>query len=128
MKTIIFGITLLTAFSLSSCGTLFTSSKQNITFSGDKGVKIYDGMNQIAEIGESGITTVGIRKKLSSKRLIAKKDGYRDTPLKVESTFNPVSVINFFNPIAWAVDLGTGKCCKYGDEIIIVGLEKSTDN
>lgn len=123
MKKSMIGLVLLTALSLSSCGTIFTSSKQNITFQGDKGIKIYDKGTQITEIGENGFATVGIRKKLSSKYLIAKKDGYKDAPLKIESTLNPVSVINLLNPIAWAVDLGTGKCCKYGDDLIIINLD-----
>lgn len=108
--------------SLASCGTIFTSSKQDITFTGEYGVRIYDKGKKIAEINDDGVGTAKVRKKLSSKTLIAKKEGYNDQPLQLEATFNPISVLNLLNIIAWGVDLGTGKCCKWADEIIEVQM------
>jgi len=109
---------------LSSCGTLFTSSSQDITFTGDPGITIYDKGKKIATIGEDGIGHSKIRKKLSSKTLIAKKDGFKNTPLQVDAVFNPISILNLLSPIGWAIDLGTGKCCKWDSDIIEVEMKE----
>lgn len=121
MKKIYFAALTLSLM-MSSCGTLFTSSKQDITFTGNPGTAIYDKGKKIAEIDNGGTATVKIKKSLSSKSLIAKNEGYQNTPVEVESTFNPISVLNLLNVIAWAVDLGTGKCCKYSTEVIEIPM------
>lgn len=110
---------------LFSCGTLFTPSKQPITFMGMPKTRIYDNGKKLGEIAESGTTTIKVRKKLSDKTLIAKKDGYKNTPITLDATFNPVSIINLGNILAWAVDLGTGKCCKWDTDIVEIEMEKS---
>lgn len=110
---------------LSSCGTLFTPSKQPITFMGMPETRIYDEGKKLGEIEEDGITTIKVRKKLSNKTLIVKKDGYKNTPVTLVATFNPVSIINLTNILAWAIDLGTGKCCKWDTDVIEIEMEKS---
>ena len=51
--------------SFSSCCTLFSSSKQDITFTGMNGTKIYEASTKqkIAEIKEDNSVTVQIKKK-----------------------------------------------------------------
>ena len=110
---------------LSSCGTLFTPSKQPITFTGMPETRIYDNGKKLGEISEGGTTTIKVRKELSDKILIAKKDGYKNTPITLDATFNPVSIINFTNILAWAIDLGTGKCCKWDTDVVEIEMEKS---
>ena len=110
---------------LSSCGTLFTPSKQPITFMGMPETRIYNNGKKLGEIAESGTTTIKVRKELSDKILIAKKDGYKNTPITLDATFNPVSIINLTNILAWAIDLGTGKCCKWDTDIVEIEMEKS---
>ena len=110
---------------LSSCGTLFTPSKQPITFMGMPETRIYDNGKKLGEIAESGTTTIKVRKKLSNKALIAKKDGYKNTPVTLDATFNPVSIINLTNILAWAIDLGTGKCCKWDTDVVEIEMERA---
>ena len=110
---------------LSSCGTLFTPSKQPITFMGMPETRIYDNGKKLGEIAESGTTTIKVRKELSNKTLIAKKDGYKNTPVTLDATFNPVSIINLTNILAWAIDLGTGKCCKWDADVVEIEMKKS---
>ena len=110
---------------LSSCGTLFTPSKQSITFMGMPETRIYDNGKKLGEISEGGTTIIKVRKELSSKTLIAKKDGYKNTPFTLDATFNPVSIINLTNILAWAIDLGTGKCCKWDTDVVEIEMEKS---
>lgn len=73
MKKII--LLLVAAVSFSSCCTLFSSSKQAITFTGPEGTKIYDASTNIklGEIGSDQVTTIRIKKKREDKTLIAKK-------------------------------------------------------
>lgn len=122
MKKVIF--LLFACIALSSCCTLFTSSKQDITFTGNNGIKIYDNAKKIAEIKEGNTATTRIRKKLSSKTLIAKQEGYKNMPFVLEATFNPVACINLLNVVAWAIDLGTQKACKWDNTVIEIEMEK----
>ncbi len=109
---------------LSSCGTLFTPTKQSITFIGMPETKIFDNGKKLGEIKEDGTTTIKVRKKLYNKTLIAKRRGYKNTPIILEATLNPVSIINLTNVFAWIIDLGTGKCCKWDSDIIEIEMDK----
>lgn len=82
--------------SCSSCCTLFSSSKQDITFTGMNGTKIYEASSKqkIAEIKEDNSVTVQIKKKREDKQLLAKKEGYQTTPFVLESTFNNACLWN----------------------------------
>ena len=113
------------AMSFASCGTLFTSSKQEITFTGDSGIGIYDKGQKLTVINNEGIGVAKIKKSLTSKTLTAKKEGYKSKPVTLDATLNPVSLLNLLGIIGWAVDLGTGKCCKWADDVIEVELEKA---
>ena len=110
---------------LSSCGTLFTPTKQSITFIGIPETKIFDNGKKLGEIKEDGTTTIKVRKKLYNKTLIAKRRGYKNTPIILEATLNPVSIINLTNVFAWIIDLGTGKCCKWDSDIIEIEMERA---
>lgn len=111
------------ALTFTSCGTLFTASNQDITFLGEPGTKIYDNNKEIAEISSDGRGMGKLHKSLSSKTLVATHAGYENTPVRIQTTFNPISIINLANPIAWLVDLATGKCCKWGDNVVNVNLQ-----
>ena len=78
---------------------------------------------KIAEIGSDGTASAKIRKRLSNKTLMAKKDGYKSVPLVLDAVFQPISILNLLNPISWAIDLGTGKCCKWDNDIIEVQMQ-----
>nr|DAD56187.1 MAG TPA: hypothetical protein [Caudoviricetes sp.] len=123
MKKILCALVL--CISMSSCCTLFTKSTQSITFVGPKDTRIYDNGQKIATIGETGETSVRIRKKLSSKELVAKKEGFKPLPLLLNATFNPIACINLLNVIAWGIDLGTQKACKWDNTYLEIELEKS---
>ena len=122
MKKIL--LLVLSAMLLSSCCTLFTPSKQAITFNGENGIKIYDDGVKIAEIKDNNSTSVYIKKELSSKYLIAKKEGYRPTPLKLDTKFNSVAVINILFWPGFVVDAATGQMCKWDTTNIDIEMEK----
>ena len=124
MKKINLFVLVFVVFLTSSCASIFTSSKQNITFVGKEGTRIYDNGRKIATIGESGETSVRIRKKLSSKELIAKKEGFKPVTVMLESRFNPISCINLLNILAWGIDLGTQKVCKWENTYVELDMEE----
>lgn len=125
-KLILMPIMVLLATALTSCMTVFTSARQTVTITGESGTKLYDGTNNVklGEIGEGGTTELRLKKKTSDKTIIAKKDGYRNTPFVVESCFNPKSLWNIFFWPGFLIDLGTGKINKYDPVIYNVELEK----
>ena len=60
---------ILSSAALSSCMTIFSNSRQTVTFMGEDGTRIYDGTNNVklSEIKDGGVTTVKLKKKLSDK-------------------------------------------------------------
>ncbi|MBQ5888629.1 MAG: hypothetical protein IIW77_05075 [Bacteroidaceae bacterium] len=113
----------LCSFLFSSCGTLFTRTKQPITFIGIPKTAIYDNGKKIGVIGEDGETVIKVRKKLSDKILVAKRKGYKNTYIELDAVFNPVSIINFTNIFAWVIDLASEKCCKWDNDIVEIEME-----
>lgn len=113
--------------SLTSCMSIFTNARQTITFTGDEGVKLYDGTNNvmIGEISDDGMTTVKLRKKISDKIIIAKKDGFKNTPVVINSEFNTKSLWNILFWPGFLIDLGTGKINKYEPTVYNVEMEES---
>lgn len=126
MKKVI--LVLIAAVSLSSCATIFTSSKQSITFSGIEGTKIYDAKNNVklTEIGSDQTATVSIKKKMGDKQLLAKKEGYKTQALVLESTFNATTLWNILFWPGFLVDLGTGQMNKWDNTLVNIELEKET--
>lgn len=112
--------------SLSSCATLFTSSRQSITFSGIEGTRIYDaGSNiKLAEIGSDKTATVSVKKNMSDKQLLAKKEGYKTMPFLLESSFNATSLWNILFWPGFIVDFGTGQMNKWDNTYINIDMEK----
>lgn len=123
MKKTLFIITI--AATLSSCCTIFTASKQSITFTAPNGTKIYDAETnvKIAEIKNDNMVTTKIKKKLTDKQLIARKEGYSPTPFILETEFNASTLWNLLFWPGFLVDLGTGKMFKWDNSIINVELE-----
>lgn len=113
---------------LSSCCTVFTASKQNVTFMAPNGTKIYDVETnvKIAEVEKDNMVTTKIKKKISDKQLVARKEGYSPTPFILETEFNVSSLWNFLFWPGFLVDLGTGKMFKWDNTIINLELEPET--
>lgn len=126
MKQRLWGI-LLPCLLLSSCCTVFTASKQTVTFTAPDGTKIYDAATniKIAEVKQDNTVTTKIKKERESKQLIARKDGFQPTPFLLETTFNANTLWNILFWPGFLVDLGTGKMFKWDNTIISIELEPS---
>ena len=123
MKKTLLIITIATA--LSSYCTILTEAKQNITIMAPNGTKIYDVETnvKIAEVEKDNMVTTKIKKKLSDKQLIARKEGYAPTPFILETEFNVSTLWNILFWPGFLVDLGTGKMFKWDNTIVNVELE-----
>lgn len=117
---------IIVCLSLSSCATIFTSQRQSITFSGLQGTKLYEASSnmKIGEIGDDKTTTIRIKKKTGEKNLLAKKDGYKTTPLMLETSFNTTSLWNLLFWPGFIVDFATGQINKYDNTYVEVEMEK----
>lgn len=124
MKKIILFVAV--GFLFTSCATLFTSSSQPITFSGMEGTKIFDAATnmKLAEIGSGKTATVNIKKKTGDKQFLAKKEGYKNTPLMLESSFNNTALWNILFWPGFIIDYGTGKINKWDNTVINIEMEK----
>lgn len=126
MKKIkVFFISLVALLLMTSCGTLFTPTKQKITFVGLPETSIYDKGKKLGTIDDEGEATIKVRKQLSDKTLIAKKEGYKNTYVELDAVFNPVSIINLTNVLGWGIDLISGKCCKWDTNFVEIEQEKA---
>lgn len=113
---------------LTSCATVFTGSKQDVTFKGVQGTDLLDNKGRkVGEIGKNGFATIPLRKKIGSKKITARLDGYAPREVEVKSKFNPISLANIVVPVPWIIDLCTGKICKYSGDVVDVTLVQ-TDN
>ena len=124
MKKILFLLCCTVLFT--SCMTICSKSNQGITFTGENGIKLYDGTNNVklGEIKEGNSVTVNIKKKMADKTVIAKKEGYANTPMVIESNFNTKSLWNILFWPGFLIDLGTGKMNKYDPVTYNIDMEK----
>lgn len=103
-----------------SCSTIFTSSRQHITFTGEEGSKIYDPATnvKIAEIKEDHTTNISLRKSLNDKQLVIKKEGKEPQAVILESKFNNTTLWNLLFWPGFIIDLATGQMNKYDNTVI----------
>jgi hypothetical protein len=109
----------------SSCCTIFTGSRQAVTFMAPNGTKIFDAVTnvKIAEVKEENTVTAKIKKSREDKQLIARKEGFNPTPFLLETNFNASSLWNILFWPGFLVDFGTGKMFKWDNTIVNLELE-----
>lgn len=113
---------------LSSCCTVFTSSKQTVTFQAPNGTRIYDASTntKIAEVKQDNTVSVPVKKRREDKQFIARKEGYQPTPFLLETNFNANSLWNLLFWPGFLVDLGTEKMFKWDNSIVQIEMEADT--
>lgn len=116
---------LLSGLLLSSCCTVFTSSRQTVTFMVPDGTKIYDAATntKIAEVKQDNMVTAQLKKRREDKQLIARKEGFQNTPFILETSFNTSSLWNILFWPGFLVDLGTAKMFKWENTLVNIELE-----
>lgn len=102
MKKLI--ITILSVITLSSCGTLFSGSSQEMSFdSNEPDVKIYVNGEYLCET--PCVTDVDRKRKRA--RIQAKKDGFPTKNMQTDRKMNPVTLLNAISTVWGTFGLST---------------------
>jgi hypothetical protein len=122
MKTI-FNLVLAIAITISiqSCATLFTPSKQSITFeSTPPGAKV--SINGI----DKGVTpcVVMVKKQLESPTITYRLEGYETRNFDLEKSLALASVFNTINIFGWLIDIASGKVTSYDNTLYQMEMYK----
>ena len=110
MKVKLSVIALLIVFGLSSCATIFTGTKDKITFNTNpSGAGVFiDGIR----ICTTPCST-DVKRSLNDTEVEFKLDGYETQVVTLDREFNVISILNFTGLVGWAVDAVTGSIFKY---------------
>lgn len=105
----------------SSCATIFTGTKDNITFNTQpQGATVYiNGVEQCQTPCTKRIT-----RSINDKDVQFKLDGYKTRLITLSKEFNVVSVINLGNLLGWAIDVASGAVMKYDQKVYNINLTK----
>ena len=125
MKTISFILIFLSSLILSSCATIFTGTKDRISFNTTPpGAMIYiDGLEQCRTP-----CSILVKRRLEDTEVEFKLDGYDTRIIKLSKDLNIMSVFNLGNLIAWGIDALSGAVMKYDRksyDIILEGKKTS---
>jgi len=107
----------------SSCATIFSGMKQNVTFKSDVEGKVYQNLTPIGKTNE----VIKIKRKDIPKLYTIKSDGCPDEQLELPIKFNPFFLLNILNGvyIGGYLDLAYGTNLRT-DEIINVDSKCKT--
>ena len=124
MKRIITNVFLaVLIISFSSCATMFTGSRQTV-----KVQTIPPGADVYVEGEKMGTTPteISLRKGFNPESVVVKKEGFENKNLPLNTTFNPVALLNLLGLLGWAVDGATGAMMKYDKKFYEVTLDAKT--
>ena len=108
---------------LSACGTIFSGTTQNVTIN-VRGERVKNAPPAYLNIAnnqfniEAGNTfSVNLPKSCSPKTIMIEDDRnyYRVTNSQINTTFNPVTILNVFFWPGFVIDAVTGAMCRYDD-------------
>ena len=123
MNAKLFSLAIIAGLSLTSCATIFTGSKDEISFSSKpEGAKV---MLKGLEKCTTPCTTA-VQRSLGNEQVELKLDGYQTKTFALEKKFNAVTVINIIGGgiIGFGIDAATGSMMKYDKKAYELELEK----
>jgi hypothetical protein len=108
-------------FVFSSCATLFTGTKDRVSFkTTPAGAIIYiNGVEQCTTP-----CSVNVKRKLNDNDVEIKLDGYETRIVTLDKEFNTVSILNLGNILAWGIDAVSGALMKYDKRAYDIQLTK----
>lgn len=121
MKTIFKVFILMLSFTMMSCATIFTGTKDRIYFDPQPqgATVIIDGI----DICQTPCNTK-VKRGFSDKNVEFKLDGYTTRIITLDKSFNAVSILNLASPLHWAIDALTGSIMKYDRKSYNIELEQ----
>ena len=94
---------------LSSCATIFCGTKAKVTVNNPE---IKQPVSITTDVSCYNNVTlpyeVKVRRGYKPSNIVVESDGYNPATITVKKKYNPVTVANVLNWVAWAVDAGTG--------------------
>ena len=95
---------------MTSCASIFNGSKAKITI--DNVEPLYSPVELTVD-GKQFRNVylpakVKVKRGFSSTTITARAQGYTNGKVVVDKKFNPVSILNLANPLAWGIDVATG--------------------
>ena len=116
----LFILGLLSCVLFTSCATLFTGTRDWITFnSNPSGAGVYINGQKVGETP----CTIPVKRKLLSPDVEFRLDSYKTQIITLDQEFNLVSIINLNNLFGWAIDVASGAIMKYDRKVYDVDLE-----
>lgn len=120
-KILSYGFVAVVSISMTSCATIFTGTKDPITFnSTPEGAKIFHhGIEKCTTP-----CTAEITRSLGKQMIEIKKEGCENKELKLEKDFNPVTLLNILlgGVKGIGIDLGRGSFVKYNPKTYSIEL------
>lgn len=114
-------IAILSIFFLSSCATIFTGTRDTISFdSNPQGAVIYKDGVELCKTPCS----FPMKRDLNDVSLEIKLDGYQTRVFKLDKQLNVVSILNLGNLLGWGIDALSGSLMKYDRKRYDLVLEK----
>ncbi len=103
-------IFLIALFLMTGCATIFTGTKDRITFtSSPSGATIYKDGVEICTTP----CNYRVKRSLNDTEVEFKLDGYESRLITLDKEFNLVSIINLGNLFGWGIDALSGAVMKY---------------
>ena len=100
----------LAVFMMTGCATIFTGTKDNISFSSTpSGATIYKDGVEICTTP----CNYKIKRSLNDTDIEFKLDGYETRLITLDNELNLVSIINLGNLLGWGIDALSGAVMKY---------------
>jgi hypothetical protein len=105
---------------MTSCATLFTGTKDRITFnSSPTGATIYiDGVEQCKTP-----CTMNVKRSINDTDVEFKLGGYETRLITLSKEFNVISIVNLGNLLGWGIDALSGAVMKYDRKTYDITLD-----
>ena len=110
---------------LSSCATLFCGSRAKVTLTSND---ISEPVNITAD-GRSHRnvylpTNIRVKRGYKPSHIDIEADGYEPQSIVVDKCFNPISILNVTNLLAWGIDAATGAITKPYENTYNVSMKR----
>lgn len=120
-----FIMTVVVAVLLSSCASIFCGSKSKVEIRDNN---MYDPVTITAD-GRTKRnvylpTKIKVKRGYKPSKVLIESEGYKDEMVTIDKKFNPISVINLSNLLAWGIDAATGAITKPDEKTYYVSMEK----
>lgn len=106
---------------LISCATLFGDKDRTVRIESNPSgaMVLFNGM----PYGRTP-TVVNVQNMLSNNSVMLKLEGYDEITRPIQTSLQPVAILNLFNLLCWGIDFLTGNVMRLETKIISVDLAK----